>query len=85
MNVGESKDFAYQGSVESWVVPNGGWYLLEAWGAQGGRYGGKGGYAKGCAKLKKVRHSIVLLVGKALQAIVEAQPLAVDSMVAVKE
>lgn len=52
---GDSWDFTYKGSVEPFVVPVDGTYLLETWGAEGGTsgYGGKGGYAKGEIELTK--------------------------------
>lgn len=44
-------DFAYVGNVQQFVIEVDGIYDLEAWGAQGGNGGGKGGYIKGQVKL----------------------------------
>jgi len=45
-------DFIYTGSVQPWVVPETGQYLLEVWGADGGPvpnsiFNGRGGYSAG--------------------------------------
>ena len=51
VKVSYTKDFAYNGSVQTWKAPSTGSYDLEVWGAEGGGRvsdsGGKGGYAKG--------------------------------------
>ena len=44
---------SYNGSCTTWVAPYDHVYLLEAWGAQGGRNGGLGGYSKGSVYLAK--------------------------------
>ena len=31
-----AQDFGYTGGVQYYTIPTNGWYLLEAWGAQGG-------------------------------------------------
>lgn len=43
--------FSYNGTVQSFTAPKAGSYILEVWGAQGGKSGGKGGYAKGTISL----------------------------------
>ena len=63
MEKGESVTFNYTGNIQSFNVTRSGYYLLEVWGAEGGRggwywgqqatAGGKGGYASGYKKLKR--------------------------------
>ena len=50
---GYEKNTGYTGSCTTFVVPYDHDYLLEAWGAQGGKGGGRGGYAKGTVYLEK--------------------------------
>ena len=51
----DSQTYNYSGSVSTYTAPISGYYLIEAWGAQGGGTssytGGRGGYAKGVVKL----------------------------------
>ncbi len=52
VNINESTDFMYTGDYQEWIAPYTGTYLLEAWGAEGGKasdssLGGKGGYSSG--------------------------------------
>lgn len=50
----DSQTYNYSGSVSTYTAPISGYYLIEAWGAQGGgatEAGGKGGYARGVVKL----------------------------------
>lgn len=63
MDVGESVIFNYTGDIQSFVVPNSGYYKFDIYGAEGGRggwyfsrnwtNGGKGGHSVGYKKLKK--------------------------------
>ena len=50
---GYEKGVSYTGTCQSFVVPYSHEYLLEAWGAQGGRGGGRGGYSYGTIYLEK--------------------------------
>lgn len=50
---GSYTDYAYTGGVQSLTIPVDGIYKLEVWGAGGGYYGAKGGYAIGYKKLTK--------------------------------
>ena len=43
--------FSCKGSSETWTVPETRYYILETWGAQGGKSGGKGGYTRSKVKL----------------------------------
>lgn len=63
-SVGATYSYDYSGSVKS-VTLNPGTYQLEAWGAQGGSYGGiggKGGYSKGTLTLTS-RTTLYIVVG----------------------
>lgn len=57
MEEGEVKNFGYTGGIQTFTVPNTGYYQLEVWGAQGGTAksyrGGYGGYSTGVVYLKK--------------------------------
>ena len=71
MNNGESTDFDYTGSIQEFVAPEDGDYLLEVWGAEGGsatngesRVGGYGGYSKGIVTLKQNDKLYVVVGGK---------------------
>ena len=57
-----SQDFDYTGNIQEWTVPANceGIYILETWGAQGGR-GGRGGYSKG---------NVTLAAGETIYAVV---------------
>lgn len=56
---GVKKDFEYTGSVQFFTAPVTGYYMLETWGAEGGKGdgginpAGLGGYSKGTIKLAK--------------------------------
>lgn len=65
------KEFSYKGSVEEYVVPYTGTYLLEVWGAGGGKYtgtnnpdGGQGGYVYGKINLTAGTKLYVCVGGK---------------------
>ena len=53
--------FGYTGSYQEWTVPESGFYVMEAWGARGGRgwfdstkyEGARGGYTKGMIELQQ--------------------------------
>ncbi|NDI36628.1 glycine-rich protein [Chengkuizengella sediminis] len=51
------------GSIQSWTVPRSGEYQIESWGAEGGRYGGKGAYVSGTFDLNQ-GESLRILVGQ---------------------
>lgn len=55
--VGDSQIFQYTGGIQQFVVPMGGIYQLDVWGAKGGGSsgigGGEGGHSSGYVKLKK--------------------------------
>ncbi len=50
---GYEKDATYTGSVQKVIIPYSHEYLLEVWGAQGGKGGGAGGYSHGKVYLEK--------------------------------
>ncbi len=50
---GYEKDVSYTGSYQTVVIPYDHEYFLQAWGAQGGNNGGRGGYSYGTAYLEK--------------------------------
>lgn len=62
--------FDYTGNYQDYVIPETGFYTIEAWGAQGGyaytedNYGGYGGYAKGEVFLEKGTTIGVIVGGK---------------------
>ena len=72
------KEFEYTGSVQSFVVPKTGYYLLEAWGAQGGNTysahwienfsGGFGAFSTGVAIIKEMRNKIFCCLTKRRQS-----------------
>ena len=47
------REYNYTRNVQSFTAPVSGTYKLEAWGAQGGGNGGKGGYSYGNIKMNK--------------------------------
>lgn len=51
--VGDSVNFTFSGTVQSYNIPSNGLYKLEGWGGQGGYNGGLGGYFVGYAVLEK--------------------------------
>ncbi|MDP5275233.1 glycine-rich protein [Chengkuizengella axinellae] len=51
------------GTIQTWTVPETAEYTIEAWGAEGGRYGGKGAYVSGTFELT-AEDSIKILVGQ---------------------
>ena len=57
------QDFTYTGSEQTYVVPTDGYYRIEAWGAQGSDYGGKGSYTTGIIELKKNTNLYVIVGG----------------------
>ena len=68
-STGTSTSFSYTGSCQTYTVSNTGYYLLEAWGAQGGTFSGytsnsKGGYTSGVTKLSK-GEKLYICVGQA--------------------
>ena len=50
---GYEKNLGYTGSVQKMIIPFSHEYQLEVWGAQGGNYGGNGGYSTGKIYLEK--------------------------------
>ena len=50
---GYEKGLTYNGNVQTVIIPYSHEYLLQAWGAQGGRGGGRGGYSYGSVFLEK--------------------------------
>ncbi|MGN1337145.1 MAG: cadherin-like beta sandwich domain-containing protein [Candidatus Coprovivens sp.] len=50
---GYEKTVTYSGSVQKLIIPYSHDYLLQVWGAQGGNYGGNGGYSQGRIYLEK--------------------------------
>jgi hypothetical protein len=66
--VGDVRNFAYTGNVQSVVLPAG-QYKLQCWGAQGGTcsagyYGGKGGYSEGVLTLTSPTTVYIFVGGK---------------------
>ena len=66
---GETFDYDYTGSYETFTVPATGTYKIEAWGAQGGSVegsgqGGKGAYAKGEIRLTQGETLYLYIGGK---------------------
>ena len=63
-------EFDYTGTIEEFVTPQDGKYLLEVWGAQGGDtndyIGGYGGYSKGEINLKKEDKLYIAVGGEGL-------------------
>lgn len=63
-------NYSYSGAVDEFQVSNGGTYLLEAWGAQGGSYntsyaaGGLGGYSSGKIKVPRDTRMYVYVGGQ---------------------
>ena len=60
--------YTYKNSAQSYKVNVTGYYLLEAWGAQGGNGGGKGGYTKTVAKLTAGQTLYIYTGGKGTYA-----------------
>jgi len=63
--------FAYTGNYQEYIVPNDGYYKLEAWGAQGGHskyttqyYGGAGGYTSGIIYLEENEQLYIYIGGQ---------------------
>ncbi|MFS1511544.1 hypothetical protein VQL36_03770 [Chengkuizengella sp. SCS-71B] len=52
------------GTIQTWVVPETGTYTIETWGAEGGRYGGRGAYVSGNFELNQ-GDRLRILVGQA--------------------
>ncbi len=50
---GYEKGYEYNGSYQTLIIPTSHEYKLEAWGAQGGNGGGRGGYSTGSLYLEK--------------------------------
>ena len=67
---GETYNFDYTGTEQTFLVPNSGRYRLETWGAQGGNVdeyvGGYGGYSRGIVQLNKGDKLYINVGGKGL-------------------
>lgn len=64
--------FTYTGDIQEFEVPASGKYLLEVWGAEGGKYGGlggKGGYSTGDIELVKGKKLYIVVGGTGLKGI----------------
>ena len=56
-------NYSYTGGVQTFTAPKAGNYILEVYGAQGGKSGGKGGYAKGTMKNVTASKKLYVVVG----------------------